>query len=91
MIQTDATINHGNSGGPLLNMKGEVVGVNTYTTLPGGPLNIFYARSAATAAPFAKMLVAYGRVIRADLGLNEVETVAPDPHQAMLRQGGVKI
>jgi S1-C subfamily serine protease len=90
LIQTDATINHGNSGGPLLNMAGEVVGINTYTTSEKVN-NIYYARSVETAAPFAKMLLTKGAVIRADLGLKQVESVPADYHVGALKHGGVRI
>jgi S1-C subfamily serine protease len=91
LIQTDATINHGNSGGPMLNMKGEVVGINTYTTSGKGPINVFYARSVETVKPFAKMLLTNGQVIRADLGIDGIASVPADPHRVVLKHGGVKI
>jgi S1-C subfamily serine protease len=92
LIQTDATINHGNSGGPLLNMKGEVVGINTYTTGGKHPaLNVFYSRNVETAAPFAKMLLANGRVIRAKIGVTDGEKVPPVPGTIFLDHGGIKI
>lgn len=91
LIQTDATINHGNSGGPMINADGEVIGISTYTTTPGGPVNVFYARSIRTALPFANMILSKGRVIRADLGLQRIKTVPSDPHSTLLNHGGVEI
>jgi serine protease Do len=85
LLQMDAAINRGNSGGPLLNMRGEVVGVNTYgmpssinVVRQGEKIGleadvahgIFYARDCGTAAPFVQMLIRNGRVHRASLGLD---------------------
>ena len=81
MLQTDASINHGNSGGPLLNMRGEVMGVNSYTIPPAvakdatgnvtvdPTVGINFARSSATARPFVEQIVKTGKVNRLDLGL----------------------
>jgi S1-C subfamily serine protease len=91
LIQTDATINHGNSGGPTTNDSGEVVGVSTYTTTVGGPFNVFYARSVSTAAPFAKMLMNQGKVSRFDIGALGLQTLLPVPSNRNLSFGGVRV
>ena len=68
-IQTDAAINPGNSGGALVNMRGELVGVNTaILSRSGGYQGIGFAVPTAMADPIMKSLVAHGKVIRGWLG-----------------------
>jgi serine protease Do len=69
-IQTDASINKGNSGGPLFNMNGEVVGINTAILSPtGGSVGIGFAVPAATAAPVIDQLREFGETRRGWLGV----------------------
>merc|ERR1712093_564206 len=61
-IQTDASINQGNSGGPLFNLKGEVVGINTAIIAPGqaGSIGIGFAIPSNAAAKVIEQLISYG-------------------------------
>jgi serine protease Do len=69
-IQTDAAINKGNSGGPLFNMDGEVVGVNTAILSPsGGSVGIGFATPAATIMPVIDQLRQFGETRRGWLGV----------------------
>jgi len=70
-IQTDAAINHGNSGGPLLNLRGEVVGVNAaIVTQTGGSDGLGFAIPTSLAGYIAHELISKGRVVRAWLGID---------------------
>ena len=68
IIQTDAAINAGNSGGPLLNTAGQVVGINV--AIASNAENIGFAISTDTAIPVVQNLVTEGKVIRPWLGVS---------------------
>lgn len=72
-VQTDAAINRGNSGGPLLNMSGEVIGINTLIFgSTGGNIGIGFAISSDLAKKVITQLKENGRVIRGWLGVSVV-------------------
>jgi S1-C subfamily serine protease len=76
-IQTDAAINPGNSGGALVNLKGELVGVNTaIASKSGGYAGIGFAIPTTMAKPIMEMLVRDGKVVRGYLGVNIVTVTA---------------
>ncbi len=97
-IQTDASINQGNSGGPLFNLKGEVIGINTAIIAPGqsGSIGIGFAIPANAAANVINQLIKFGETKRGWLGVRiqevtkeiaEVEKLKK-PHGALVASVG---
>ena len=77
-LQTDASINRGNSGGPLYNLNGEVIGINTAIYSPtGGSVGIGFAIPSSIARPVIEQLRDHGQVRRGWLGV-QVQSVTPD-------------
>jgi S1-C subfamily serine protease len=76
VIQTDASINHGNSGGPLLNGRGEVIGVNSQIETggsgTGGNVGIGFAVPSNTVKTVIAQLIRQGRIDRAFIGISAV-------------------
>jgi serine protease Do len=68
-IQTDASINQGNSGGPLFNLSGEVVGINTAIIGQGGSIGIGFAIPSNAASAVIDQLIKYGETKRGWLGV----------------------
>jgi serine protease Do len=76
-IQTDAAINPGNSGGALVNLRGELVGINTaIASRSGGYAGIGFAIPTNMARPVMEMLIKDGKVSRGYLGVN-IGTATP--------------
>ena len=82
-IQTDASINRGNSGGPMFNLKGEVIGINTAIFSPsGGSVGIGFAIPANLARPIIEQLQQYGKARRGWLGVR-IQTVTDEIAQSL--------
>ncbi len=77
-IQTDASINKGNSGGPLFNIDGQVIGVNTAIfSQTGGSVGIGFAVPSSLAKPVVSQLIKYGKTRRGWLGVR-IQSVTPE-------------
>ena len=82
-IQTDAAINRGNSGGPLFNMDGEVIGVNTAILSPnGGSIGIGFSMSSAVVEKVIDQLTTFGETRRGWLGVR-IQDVTEDVAEAL--------
>ena len=82
-IQTDAAINRGNSGGPLFNMDGQVIGVNTAILSPnGGSIGIGFSMASNVVAKVVQQLKDFGETRRGWLGVR-IQDVTPDVAEAM--------
>ncbi|MEY8711013.1 serine endoprotease [Mangrovibacter phragmitis] len=73
-IQTDAAINRGNSGGALVNLKGELIGINTAILAPdGGNIGIGFAIPSNMVKNLTEQMIQYGQVRRGELGIMGTE------------------
>ena len=82
-LQTDAAINRGNSGGPLFNMAGEVVGVNTAILSPnGGSIGIGFSMASNVVSSVVSQLQEFGETRRGWLGV-KIQDVTPDMAEAL--------
>ena len=82
-IQTDAAINRGNSGGPLFNMDGEVIGVNTAILSPnGGSIGIGFSMASNVVSKVVLQLKEFGETRRGWLGVR-IQDVTDDVAEAM--------
>ena len=86
-LQTDVAVNPGNSGGPLFNLAGEVIGINSqiYSNQGGGYMGISFAIPIDVAMNVEQQLAAHGHVVRGRLGV-----AIQDVNQALARSFGLE-
>jgi S1-C subfamily serine protease len=92
VIQTDAALNPGNSGGPLLDSHGAVIGVNT--AIISGAQGLCFATASDTAQWVLTQLIRHGRVLRAWLGLTGSNTIVNRRltlHHGLDHESGVRV
>jgi S1-C subfamily serine protease len=92
VLQTDASLNPGNSGGPLVNSRGDVIGVNTAVIMPAQ--GICFAIAASTAERVAVTLMREGRVRRAHMGVGgQTHPISRRivRHFGLTRESGVRV
>ena len=81
-IQTDAAINRGNSGGPLFNMNGDVIGMNTaILSAGGGSIGIGFATPTSIISPIVTQILRYGEIRRGWLGVRLANVGGEDGNQ----------
>jgi serine protease Do len=87
-IQTDAAINRGNSGGPLFNMAGEVVGINTaiLSSGSGGSVGVGFSVPSSTAKSVINQLIKFGETRRGWLGV-KLQPITPELDESMELKG----
>lgn len=91
-LQTDAAINQGNSGGPLINMEGKVIGINSAILAPsGGNIGIGFAIPSDMAKNVIDDLKTKGRVIRGYLGVSIEDVRKEEAKELDIPVGGVLI
>lgn len=82
-LQTDAAINRGNSGGPLFNLRGEVIGVNTAILSPnGGSIGIGFSMASNVVSQVVQQLQEFGETRRGWLGVR-IQDVTPEMAEAL--------
>lgn len=91
-IQTDAAVNPGNSGGPLLNLEGKLVGINSaILSRAGGYQGISFAIPANMARAVMDAIIANGRVVRGYLGVAFDEAFGADDLRKLNLAGGARV
>jgi len=87
-IQTDASINRGNSGGPMFNMRGEVIGINTAIFSPsGGSVGIGFAIPSNLSKPVIDQLLKFGTTHRGWIGVR-IQEVTPEIAESIGMKSG---
>jgi S1-C subfamily serine protease len=92
VIQTDAALNPGNSGGPLVDSRGRVIGVNTAVIL--GAQGICFSVASNTALYVLSQILQHGRVRRAAIGIEGQQSVVPRHvarHSGVAQETGVRV
>ncbi len=90
-IQTDAAINQGNSGGPLFNFDGDVIGINSAILNPAMAMNVGFAIPINLAKQIARQLVTKGRVARGYLGVQTTDVSAQEGRRLGNAAGGAAL